>query len=72
MLAACVTTLGYVPGHLKPKGKATYIPTYGEVKEWAFDMVDGYDSRATMNRYAIYGGPARRGRRRGHRRPRCL
>lgn len=52
----CVTTLGYVPEHLKPKDKATYIATYAEVKEWAFDVVDGYDSRATMNRYAIYGG----------------
>lgn len=54
--SGCVTTLGYVPEHLKPSDTATYIPTYAEVKKWAYDVVDGYDSRAIINRYAIYGG----------------
>lgn len=55
MSAGCVTTLGYVPEHIKPANKDTYTPTYSEVKKWAYDVVDGYDSRATKNRYAIYG-----------------
>ena len=55
LMSGCVTTLGYVPEHLKPADTTTYIPTYTEVKKWAYDVVDGYDSRATKNRYAIYG-----------------
>lgn len=52
--SGCVTTLGYVPEHLKPSDTTSYVPTYPEVKKWAYDVVDGYDSRATMNRQAVY------------------
>jgi hypothetical protein len=55
--SGCVTTLGYIPEHPKPiADTATLTPTYGEVKKWAYDVLDGYDSRATLNRHAIYGG----------------
>jgi hypothetical protein len=54
--SGCMTTLGYVPEHLKPSDKTTFTPTYSEVKKWAYDVADGYDSRATMNRQAIYVG----------------
>jgi hypothetical protein len=55
--SGCLTTLGYVPEHFtfrKLSDTATYVPTYPEVKEWAYDVADGYDSRAIMNRQAIY------------------
>ncbi len=57
----CATTLGYVPENIKPRqihNKDTLSPTYGEVKKWAYDVQDGYDSRATINRHAIYFGAA--------------
>jgi hypothetical protein len=57
--SGCVTTLGYVPEQIKLRNmedKNTFTPTYPEVKEWAYDVLDGYDSRATANRYALYGG----------------
>ena len=57
--SGCVTTLGYVPEQIKLRkmaDKKTFTPTYPEVKEWAYDVVDGYDSRATLNRYSLYGG----------------
>jgi hypothetical protein len=57
--SGCATTLGYVPEQLKLRDmedKDTFTPTYPEVKEWAYDVVDGYDSRATLNRYSLYGG----------------
>jgi hypothetical protein len=50
------STLGYIPEDVKPSGKTTTAPTYREVKKWAYDVADGYDTRATLNRYAIYGG----------------
>ncbi len=55
LLSGCMTTLGYVPEYIKPRNmsdKKTLIPTYREVKEWAIDVADGYDSRAIINRYA--------------------
>ncbi|MDH5667249.1 MAG: hypothetical protein OEY86_04475 [Nitrospira sp.] len=52
----CITTLGYVPEQIKPADKITYRPTYSEVKKWANDVVDGYDSRASINRDALYVG----------------
>lgn len=55
-LSGCVTTLGYVPEYIKPSDQQTLMPTYTEVKKWATDVVDGYDSRATMNRQALYLG----------------
>lgn len=57
--SGCVTTFGYVPEGVKVRqmtqGAATG-PTYAEVAAWAEDVADGYDSRATMNRNALYGG----------------
>lgn len=56
-LSGCVTTLGYVPEYVKPtQNKDTLLPTYTEVKTWAMNVLDGYDSRATMNRQALYVG----------------
>jgi hypothetical protein len=55
--SGCVTTLGYVPEYIKPKADpVTLKPTYAEVKKWSLDVLDGYDSRATMNRQALYFG----------------
>lgn len=57
--SGCVTTLGYVPEQIKlrnMKDQKTFTPEYSEVKTWAYDVLDGYDSRATANRYALYGG----------------
>jgi len=34
----------------------TLIPSYKEVKRWAYDVHDGLDSRATANRNALYLG----------------
>jgi hypothetical protein len=31
-------------------------PTYQQVRNWAFNVSDGYDTRATLNRQAVYGG----------------
>jgi len=31
-------------------------PDYEQVKNWAYNVADGYDTRATLNRQAIYGG----------------
>jgi hypothetical protein len=56
-LSGCVTTLGYVPEYVKPiRNKDTLLPTYMEVKTWALNVLDGYDSRATINRQALYAG----------------
>jgi hypothetical protein len=57
--SGCFTTLGYVPENIKLRqisNTATYIPAYREVKQWAYDVADGYGSRATMNRQAVYAG----------------
>ena len=56
-LSGCVTTLGYVPEYVKPtQNKDTLVPTYTEVKTWAMNVLDGYDSRASINRQALYAG----------------
>lgn len=52
--SGCVTTLGYYPEYIKQPSAPT--PTLPEVRKWATDVMDGYDSRATMNRYSLYGG----------------
>lgn len=52
---ATLTKLGYVPD-LKPSNTTTYIPTYTEVKGWAYAVADGYDSRAIINRRSGYAG----------------
>lgn len=66
LLGGCSTHLGYVPhdvyapsfwpnvnGANKPQ---SYQPSYQDVKNWAYNVSDGYDSRATLNRQALYGG----------------
>lgn len=51
-LGGCSTKLGYVKDH--PEVKDT--GTYEKVKEWAYDVSDGYSSRGTINRYSLYWG----------------
>jgi hypothetical protein len=53
--SGCVTSLGYVPGYVK-QDQGTRPPTYDEVRQWASDVAHGYDTRATVNRYAGYYG----------------
>jgi hypothetical protein len=60
MLGGCSTHLGYVPHDVyapsfRPNVDAAR-PRYQEVKNWAFNVADGYDSRAIFNRQAVYGG----------------
>lgn len=56
--SACSTTLGWIPESVKTRQmkNRNYIPSYGEVRHWAYDVQDAYDSRATANRYALYAG----------------
>jgi hypothetical protein len=57
--SGCATSLGYVPEAVKIRQMtktAAEGATYNEVVTWADDVADGYDSRATMNRNALYGG----------------
>lgn len=57
VISGCAATkFGYIPEDVKPSNENTMTPTYSEVKEWAYAVADGYDTRATLNRYAIYGG----------------
>lgn len=55
MVTMRATKLGYYPENPASENKGE-PPTYSEVREWAMDVADGYDSRQTMNRYAIYMG----------------
>ncbi|MGH8581375.1 MAG: hypothetical protein ACREWG_01010 [Gammaproteobacteria bacterium] len=48
--------MGYVPEQPKLSDTETVTPSYVEVKTWAYDVIDGYDSRATLNRQSIYMG----------------
>jgi len=56
--SGCITTLGYVPENIKPRQikDRRLIPSYAEVKRWAYRVQDGLDSRATANRHALYLG----------------
>ncbi|WP_415878107.1 hypothetical protein [Methylomonas sp. TEB] len=53
-LSGCMTQIGYIKDHPDPSESTNY----GKVKEWAFDVSDGYSSRGTMNRYSLYWGSA--------------
>ena len=69
LCGGCSTHLGYVPHDVyapcfqpnifslgcraEKKGES---PSYPEVKEWSYEVADGYDSRATFNRHSLYGG----------------
>lgn len=50
-LAGC-TTFGYIKDH--PEVNDT--ESYEKVKEWAYEVSDGYSSRGTINRYSLYWG----------------
>ena len=65
----CATTLGYVPAYPKPGGTGSFLhrlpfrsaqwgdaPTYNSVHRWAFDVMDAYGSRATLNRHIDSAG----------------
>lgn len=58
-VSGCVTSLGYYQDNLKPKqvrDSPNWIPDYLTVKHWAYDVQDGFDSRATLNHYALEYG----------------
>ncbi len=65
----CATTLGYLPAYPRPGGDGKYLhllpirsaqwgetPTYESVHSWAFDVMDAYGSRATLNRHIDSAG----------------
>lgn len=55
--SGCVTSLGYIPERIE--SIPTEVPpevAYSEAHQWAGKVADGYATRATMNRYAIFGG----------------
>jgi hypothetical protein len=54
VLVALLLT-GCLPASVRPSGP-DLIPTYGEVKRYALDLADGYDSRASTNRHALHAG----------------
>jgi hypothetical protein len=64
VLSGCATHLGYVPndvyaGCFWPRtctAPNSPPPSYLEVKNWAVQVEDGYDTRAVFNRQALYGG----------------
>jgi hypothetical protein len=56
VISGCAATkFGYIPEDVTPSDKNAR-PKCSDVKEWAYAVADGYDTRATMNKYAIYGG----------------
>lgn len=58
-VSGCVTSLGYFPENLKVRQLADQrqlVPSYVEVKTWAYDVQDGLDTRATLNHYAAQFG----------------
>lgn len=58
-VSGCVTSLGYYQNNLKPKqvrDSENWVPNYVTVKHWAYDVQDGFDSRATLNHYALEYG----------------
>ncbi|MEO8601397.1 MAG: hypothetical protein ABI629_02365 [bacterium] len=62
LMSGCTPRLGYIPHDVYAGGlfsdshvpKTT--PPYADVKQWAYDVSDGYDSRATFNRQAMNTG----------------
>lgn len=58
-VSGCVTSLGYYQNNLKAKQVkdfTNWVPDYVTVKHWAYDVQDGFDSRATLNHYALEYG----------------
>lgn len=70
LLGGCSTHLGYVPHDVyapcfrphilgwncQAENPSSTSPLYEEVKAWSYEVADGYDTRATLNRQALYGG----------------
>lgn len=57
--SGCVTSLGYYQDNLKPRQVRAFdylVPDYVTVKHWAYDVQDGFDSRATLNHHALEYG----------------
>ena len=51
------TKFGYFPEHVATWGDdAGGAPLYDQVRRWAVEVADGYDTRHTTNRYALYVG----------------
>jgi hypothetical protein len=46
----------YAPSFWPYVNVAEKSQPYPDVKNWAYNVADGYDSRATLNRQALYGG----------------
>ena len=58
-VSGCVTSLGYYPDNLKYRqvsDSSDTVPKYETVKQWAYDVHDGFDTRATVNHYALEYG----------------
>ncbi len=58
-VSGCVTSFGYYQENLKVKqvkGAQEWVPEYPTVKHWAYDVQDAFDTRATVNHYALEYG----------------
>ena len=55
--AGCSTKLGWVPGYIR-QDDYRQTPKLADVRKTAADLRDGWDTRATTNRYAGYVGAA--------------
>jgi hypothetical protein len=53
--SGCCTKLGYFPEQVKDTNSGR-PPTYPQVRTWALQVADGYDTRHTTNRYSLYAG----------------
>lgn len=59
LCSGCSTTLGYLPEVPKPTSTTeddSQAPDYKTVRKWTNDLIDGYSSRAAMNRHADSAG----------------
>ena len=55
LTSGCCPKLGYFPEQVRTSDEGR-PPTYREVRTWALDVADGYDTRHTTNRYSLYIG----------------
>lgn len=57
LLTGCaLSNVGFIPDSADSSDFNENEPTLTNVRKWAAEVADGYDSRATMNRYATYVG----------------
>ena len=54
-LTGCAT-VGFIPDNVAHNENNNYEPSLNDARVWAYKVADGYDSRASMNRYASYAG----------------